>query len=238
MKGKPRNSFFRLVGISLVLASLVMLSAGIVLSQDEAYLTSLTLEKSSFTPGEIIKVTFVAPATFPSNAWVGIIPSDVPHGDETVNDKYDIEYNYLSNMTSGSLTFTAPVTPGSYDLRMHDTDDGGVEVTYVTFEVTGSASYSLTLDKDVYSPGEAIKVKFTTSTILPSTAWVGIIPSDVPHGDEAVNDKYDLSYQYIGGMLSGELVFSAPTTPGSYDFRMHDTDSGGKELTSVTFTVK
>jgi hypothetical protein len=34
------------------------------------------------------------------------------------------------------------------------------------------------------------------------------------------------------------IVFTAPAAPGSYDFRMHDTDSNGRELTSVSFRVE
>lgn len=97
---------------------------------------------------------------------------------------------------------------------------------------------SLVTDKNVYAPGETITVTFSAPAGLPTNAWVGIIPSNVPHGDEAQNDTYDLTYQYLNGMTSGMLVFSAPSVPGTYDFRMHDTDSNGKEIASVTFTVQ
>jgi hypothetical protein len=33
------------------------------------------------------------------------------------------------------------------------------------------------------------------------------------------------------------LSFDAPEQPGSYDIRLHDTDGGGTEIASVTFTV-
>ncbi len=100
------------------------------------------------------------------------------------------------------------------------------------------AGPSLTTDKATYAPGETIGVKFAAPAGLPDNAWVGIIPSSVPHGDEATNDNYDLTYQYLKGMTSGTLTFAAPAVAGSYDFRMHDTDDGGKEIASVTFTVK
>ncbi|MBN2223249.1 MAG: hypothetical protein JW765_01090 [Deltaproteobacteria bacterium] len=103
---------------------------------------------------------------------------------------------------------------------------------------SGPAGPSLAVDKSVYAPGETITVTFSAPAGLPTNAWVGIIPSNVPHGDEAQNDSYDLTYQYLNGMTSGMLVFSAPTVPGSYDFRMHDTDSNGKEIASITFTVQ
>ena len=97
---------------------------------------------------------------------------------------------------------------------------------------------SVMLDKKVYAPGEMITVTFTASPSYQTNAWIGIIPSDVPHGDEAVNDQHDIAYQYLDGMTAGALMFNAPTAPGSYDMRMHDTDSSGIEVASVTFKVK
>ena len=103
---------------------------------------------------------------------------------------------------------------------------------------SGPAGPSLATDSSVYAPGATITVTFTAAAGLPTNAWVGIIPSNIPHGDEAQNDTYDLAYQYLNGMTSGTLTFSAPTEPGSYDLRMNDSDSNGKEIASVTFTVK
>lgn len=200
----------------------------------------LTLEGAVFAPGEQIRVSFSAPPDYASNAWVGIIPSGVPHGDEKVNDRYDISYQYLEKRVGGVLTFNAPSSPGSYDLRMHDTDDGGREVASVTFTVSGDGSSikpSLRLDKNFFSPGEEISVSFSAPSTYASNAWVGVIPSGVPHGDESVNDRYDLSYQYLERQTGGILIFTAPAEEGPYDLRMHDTDSSGKEVASVSFTV-
>jgi len=97
---------------------------------------------------------------------------------------------------------------------------------------------SLVTDKGAYAPGETITVTFNAPADLPTNAWVGIIPSNVPHGDEAQNDTYDLTYQYLNGMTTGTMTFGAPLLPGSYDFRMNDTDNNGKEIASVTFTVQ
>jgi hypothetical protein len=202
---------------------------------------SLTVDKRTYTPGESITVTFNAPIGLPTNAWVGVIPSSVPHGSEATNDQNDIAYKYLSGKTYGTLAFTAPTTPGSYDLRMNSSDNNGAELTYVSFTVSGGAapsSASLNLAKNSFAPGESIAVTFTAPGGLATNAWIGIIPSWVAHGSEATNDQYDLAYQYLSGKTSGTFYFNAPTTPGSYDFRMHSTDNSGIELTSVTFTVR
>jgi hypothetical protein len=199
---------------------------------------SLKLDKIEFKPGESIQVHFKAPANLPDNAWVGIIPSTVPHGSESENDKHDISYQYLKKKTSGTLTFTAPSNPGLYDFRMHDTDSSGKEIASVSFSVGGKAYGSLRLENYDVKPGAEIKVHFIAPASFPGNAWVGIIPSNIPHGSESENDKHDLAYQYLNKKTSGTLTFKAPASPGLYDFRMHDTDNSGKEVTYVTFKVK
>lgn len=95
----------------------------------------------------------------------------------------------------------------------------------------------LTISKVSVGPGETVAVTYTTPKGYKENAWVGIIPSDVEHGSESRNDKHDLTYQYLRGSTSGSLTFKVPTKPGKYDFRMHDTDSDGLEVASVTFEV-
>ncbi len=200
---------------------------------------TLKLTKTDFAPGEAIVVDFSAPTTYQENAWIGIIPSNVPHGDESTNDQYDISYQYLKKQTAGTLTFVAPGQAGSYDFRMHDTDDNGKEVATVSFRVSVvTEGAALKLDKTSYAPGEEIRLTFTAPAAFESSAWIGIIPSDVPHGSETENDQHDLAYQYLNKRTNGLLVFSAPEQKGTYDFRMHDTDNNGNEITYIEFTVQ
>lgn len=210
--------------------------------------TGLRLEREVFSPGERIAVHFSASPGFARNAWVGIIPSNVPHGKEAVNDQHDMTYQYLEKRTAGTLTFVAPAKPGTYDFRMHDTDDNGRETASVTFRVVASGAPTsnpasagenrLWLDRQVFSAGESITVHFTASPKFAENAWVGIIPAGVPHGKEAVNDQHDLAYQYLKKRTAGTLVFTSPTNPGAYDFRMHDTDNNGREVAHAPFQVK
>jgi len=200
---------------------------------------ALVLDKTTFAPNEEFQVYITVPSQYPAEAWVGIIPSEVPHGEEAVNDENDIDYQYIDRQISGTLTFVAPQTPGSYDLRLND--GTGLETASVTFSVvipSGDVEPSLRLDKTTFAPGEEIRVTFTAPSWYPAGAWVGLIPSDVPHGDAAVNDENDIEYEYLDGQTSGVLIFTAPDEPGSYDLRMNDSDQDGKETASVTFEVK
>lgn len=103
--------------------------------------------------------------------------------------------------------------------------------------VVHAPAATLSLSRTRVAPGQQVVVAVTTAAALPRDAWVGIIPSHVPHGDEAVNDRHDLSYQYLEGRREGVFVFSAPDTPGAYDLRLHSTDASGIELASVSFHV-
>lgn len=97
---------------------------------------------------------------------------------------------------------------------------------------------TLKTDKESYSKGQEIVVTFTSQKGLAKNAWIGIIPSNIKHGSEAENDKFDVSYQYLEGKTKGTMKFTAPSKPGKYDFRLHSTDNNGVELASVTFVVK
>ncbi len=215
-------------------------SIGFTVVEPDFSQASLTLAKTDFKPGETIQVSFSVPEALPEDAWMGIIPSDKPHGSEAENDQYDIDYQYIGGQMSGTLAFDAPGQAGAYDFRLHDTDDNGKEIAWVGFTVVGydASQASLTLAKTDFKPGETIQVSFSVPEALPEDAWIGIIPSDKPHGSEAENDQYDIDFQYIGGQTSGTLAFAAPGEAGAYDFRMHDTDDNGTELTFVSFTVQ
>jgi hypothetical protein len=203
---------------------------------------TLRLDKTRFAPGEEIRVFFTAPPEYATDAWVGLVPSEIPHGDEVVNDRHVGHYEYLRSRAAGVLTFQAPARPGNWDLRMNDTDQQGREVASFGFTVEerrprGAFAPALRLAKMFYAPGEEIVISFTAPAAYPENAWIGILPSTVPHGDEAVNDSFDVCYQYLEGRTTGTIRLVAPTQPGRWDVRMHDTDSNGREVASLTFAV-
>ncbi len=236
-----RSLTVKLVSLCLLAAMLMGLYPAVTYAQPP----SLHLNRHSYHPGEEIEVRFTAPHDFNANAWVGIIPSDVPHGSEALNDRHDIAYQYLNKRTRGTLIFRAPSRPGSYDFRMNSSDNRGREVCYVTFQVEPERRHGygrahqaeLYLEKNHYRPGETIRLNFKAPGNLPDNAWIGIIPSYIPHGSEARNDRNDITFQYIRGRTQGVMTFTAPRKPGSYDFRMHDSDNNGREIESVTFRV-
>jgi len=199
---------------------------------------SLKLEKTVFNPGDNITLNFSVAAPLPKTPWMGVIPSNVPHGNEDVNDQNDVDFQYVGEKQSGTLKFRAPTKAGSYDFRLNDVDGGGTELASVTFQVGAiKLEGTLKLKKTSFAPGEQIELDFTAAPELPHTAWVGMIPSNTPHGKEEVNDQHDIQYAYLDKKSSGTLKFVAPPEAGSYDFRLNSSDDNGEEITSVSFTV-
>jgi hypothetical protein len=93
------------------------------------------LDEAVVAPGEPVTVHFTAPASFASDAWIGIVPALAPHGSEAACDQADVSYEYLSGRTSGDVTLAAPDRPGPWDVRMFDTDQNGREVVSTRFQV-------------------------------------------------------------------------------------------------------
>ncbi|MBI3898696.1 MAG: OmpA family protein [Gammaproteobacteria bacterium] len=202
------------------------------------YKTKLTLPKNTYSAGETTTLMFELAQPLPKGAWIGLIPSAVPHGSVATNGKHYLAYQDVVAGLKGTLTFQVPEKSGSYDFRLNSSDNTGIEAASITFSVGAIKSEAtLKLPKTQFLPGEQIDTTFTASETLPKSAWVGLVPSKVAHGREDENDKYDLQYEYVKKRTSGKMVFIAPSEPGSYDLRFNADENGGPEITSVTFQV-
>lgn len=194
--------------------------------------------KSEYLPGEQIDVTVIGTGLDPKG-WIGVIPSEIPHGSEETNDLHDINYKHLEDQLS--LYLVAPAKPGKYDVRLNESDTGGQELASRAFTVVERPTpvqSSLKLVRSSYKPGETIRVDFVASPDYPENAWIGIVPSQVKHGSEADLDANNLVYQHLQKRSLGWLELKAPDKPGSYDVRMTDGDGeGAKEVASQTFQV-
>lgn len=101
-------------------------------------ISALKLDKTEYLPGEIITVTVASPVRLEDDAWIGIVPSSVPHGDEMRNDINTLSCQYLFGKRRTTMTFAAPRYSGMYDIRLNDSDFKGCEIASVSFAVIGS----------------------------------------------------------------------------------------------------
>jgi hypothetical protein len=199
-------------------------------------LGEISIDRTDFITGEKIEFSFKAPQGISNRAWVGTVPSNIPHGSEEQNDKHDVNYVYLKGNTSGKLSLPAPTIPGRYDLRMHDTNDHGNEIAHVSF-VVEKAIADIWLDKEQYVTGQTIEYNFSAPPGMSKKAWVGVVPSDIAHGSEDLNDKHDVNYMYLKGRKEGKLWIYGPSKPGKWDLRLHDSNDHGNEIAHASFSV-
>ncbi len=196
---------------------------------------SMAMDRTRFAPSERPIVRFTAPTAYPAKAWVGIIPAEIPHGDESVNDSKDVQYRYLQGAGEGELEFN-PLKPGKWSARMNVWE---IETASVDFEVAndvvppGQNEPGLSMNRERLAPGERPAIRFTAPTAYPANAWVGIIPAETPHGDAGANDAKDVQYRYLQGAGKGELEFN-PLKPGKWSARMNVWEI---ETASVDFEV-
>lgn len=208
----------------------------------------LRLNKESFSPAQEIEVRFelFPDDTVDATAWAGIVPAEVPHGNEAENDIFDLAYAELANHRKGTLVFQAPEQGGNYEVRLFSSDNGGRELASVAFKVNAPelplSGNMLRLTKSFYQPGETIHLQASINAAdkADESAWVGLVPAEVEHGSEAKNDAAALAYQFMGPYLAGKMRFEAPQQPGIYDLRLHSSDKPevGVELAFVTLIVK
>jgi hypothetical protein len=75
---------------------------------------------------------------------------------------------------------------------------------------TAAAAATVKTDKAEYLPGEEMKVSFAGAPTDTQTAWIGVIPTSVPHGSEDTNDQHDDTYAYLEGRATGTVTLPAP----------------------------
>ena len=151
--------------------------------------TTITTSKSTYTIDEGIDFSFTA-SKLPDDAWIGIVPAAIPHGDEAVNDSHDTSYEHLRGRTNGDITLPNPGL-GTWTLRLHDTDNNGRELTHVAFEVV-SSRHQEPIEILEAVTGEPVRFKLNHPPNH-HQAWVGIYPtgaSDQDHGAHNQRWKY------------------------------------------------
>lgn len=174
----------------------------------------LRMDRKYLVEGEPFTVHYRKGANFDSDAWVGVIASGAPHGKEKVNDSLDVERKTL-NAERGALTFRAPIS-GKWDVRLHDDDDDGKEVAYVSFITTPKGKPKVTPSKAVFAYGEKITVIYSSAKGY-ARPYVQIVPAG--HTDRAQAKSLD-SLEWGEFHSIPLLADGSAKTSGSFDFNL------------------
>lgn len=87
---------------------------------------------------ELFDVAFNAPVCFDRNAWIGILPVDLPRHAGRVELTGPERFDYLDRRTEAAVRLRAPTQEGVYSIRMYDRPEGR-EVVNAHFSVRGDA---------------------------------------------------------------------------------------------------
>lgn len=183
---------------------------------------TLQLDKTEYTPGEEMHIRFSAPAGLAANAWVGIVPAETPHGSEADNDAADVAFEYIDGRTQGVVVLPAPEQPGSYDIRMFDSDGDGQELFSVNITVTGSLA-------------TANQITCQAVTLnLPDDLAAGIACETVPATVGATDlPPWDIHPEYTALKLDGYTVADSFHTPKIYVFPVEGYEAASEQAALI-----
>jgi nitrous oxidase accessory protein len=121
----------------------------------------------------------------------------------------------LGSRESGNIAFSNP-DPGSYFFNMHFEGDESVKASSGGVEVRENFGKKVTAEPSSVPPGGQVTVTYWGAP--PSgTGVVGMYGMTRP-------DKFDLGKRPAGSGSCGSMVWTLPTTPGTYDFRLFEDD--------------
>jgi nitrous oxidase accessory protein len=165
---------------------------------------TLTADVDSASTCDRVNVSYTGAPGFEGD-WIGLYT--VGSGDES-----PISRKYLDGTNNGTLTFSMPSSAGSYEFRIFG-DDGTERLAASSpLEVKASSGVRVEAYPTNVHPGETITVTF----------WGALSGSAIGMYKMTSPDKYMLAMQWTNGRTCGTMTFSAPSTPGTYDFRLFE----------------
>ena len=208
---------------------------GTIVNDDLPPAPSVTASAATFNGGDTMTVTV---ANGPANRgdWVALVPT-------AAADNGYVAWAYLndtqtvpgSGTPGATLHFTAPLTPGTYNFRFFA---GGLRIaTSATITVLPPPPPALGVSATTVTAGDAITVTATNGPANLSD-WVALYPA-------AAADTGYIAWAYLSdthalpasGIANATLHFTAPQTPGPYNFRFF-APGFTKIATSATVTVQ
>ena len=194
-------------------------------------------------PGAVVTVFFNG-TSGAARDWIGLYPDFGFGGVKPPLTSY-LDWRYLNDsrtppsvgLTSGSVTFTMPTTPGSFYWVRLLANDGYTEIGEAD-EIVVAYTSSVTPSLLSVPAGGRITANIDAS-LGHTTDWVGLYLASAP-------DTAYLDWEYLNGTrtpparalyASTSTMFTVPSTPGIYQFRLFSSNGFTRLASSGTFTV-
>ena len=184
----------------------------------------LTIGAASVTAGGSVTVTLTNGFGGQSD-WMTFALVSAP------NTSY-AAYTYVGNgVTTRTWTVTAPSTPGTYEFRLFLNNGYTRAATSAPVTVTAPAvPATLTVNSTSVGTGASVTVTLTGGPGGPSD-WMTFAATSAP------NTSY-VAYTYVGsGVTTRTWTVTAPSTAGTYEFRLFLNNGYNRAATSPAVTV-
>jgi hypothetical protein len=197
---------------------------------------SLSVSTTTASPGQVVQVTVANGPGAPKD-WVALHAT-------AAADTVLLDWKYLNGtrtstvgFSAATLNFTMPTTPGTYNFRFFRNNTYTRLATSPTVTVSTPSS-TVTVNATAVSPGQPIQVTVSNGPGN-SGDWLAL------HSASAADTVY-LDWKYLSGtrtapltgQASATLTFTAPTTPGTYNFRFFQNSTYTRIAISTTLTVQ
>ena len=200
----------------------------------------MTVPTTTVNPGSTFTVSVAGGPGNPTD-WVSMSATSAP--DTTL-----LYWQYLNGqrttlpttgLTSATLQFVAPTTPGTYNIRLFASNGWTKLATSASINVQGPTP-TVTVPSTAVNTGSTFTVTVANGPGNP-TDWISL-------GTTAAADTGYISWEYLNGLGTGAapttgmtgttLQLVAPMTPGSYNVRFFSNNGWTKIATSNTITVQ
>jgi len=184
----------------------------------------LTVSQTSVVGGTNVTVTLTNGAGG-SGDWLSF-------ADVTTPNTSALQSVYVgAGVTTRTWTVTTPLYGGTFEFRLFLNNTYTRSATSPTVVVSPASTPVLSVDATTVAAGAPITVTLTQG-FGGATDWIAFAPTGVG------NTGY-LTWTYIGaGVTTRTWTVTAPTTPGTYEFRLFLNNTFTRSATSPTVTVR
>jgi len=185
---------------------------------------TLTVSATSATGGTAVTVT-LANGYGGSTDWLALAAVGAAN---TIN----VQWTYVgAGVLNRTWTVTMPVAPGQYEFRLFLNNGYTRAATSPPVTVVAPPPPAIAVSASTVTAGSPVTATSTNSPGGP-TDWLALAST------AASNASY-LQYIYVGaGVTTRSWTPAAPTTPGTYEFRLFLNNGYTRAATSPPFTVQ
>jgi len=158
-------------------------------------------------------------AAFSGSPTSGTAPLAVAFTDSSTNTPTSWSWNFGDSSTSTSQNPSHTYAAGTYTVSLRATNANGYDDEVKTNYITATGSFTLSASPSTVATGGQLTVSWTAPSSPHGNLWVFMVASGAPNNQFLSSP----APQNIGTTgTSGTLYFTAPSTTGTYVFRLED----------------